>query len=271
MVRPTIGRPCCCSTAATVEESTPPDMATATRPGSIAALVGNVVSGWAVRGMVFSILPHAEGSTGESQSSPSTHSQYGSRTEECRFLTRSFAVFHALGRHQKEPAELGLRPIGGRELTELSDGAGNGFESESDVGGRSVAAETEADGGAGVFRRQTDGGEHVRRFDGARGASGAGGAGETLQVEGDDEGFAFDAGKGDVRGVGSARCRGGVGTSVRDSCQQAAFEFVSQQGDARGVFFECSARELGGFTKADNAGDIFRTGPEATLMMAAVE
>src|SRR5215472_10298188 len=179
-----------------------------------------------------------------------------------------FTLLVAIRRNQQSSS---LGPIGGRELTELSDGAGNGFESESNVGRRSVAAETEADGSTGFFRRQTDGGEHVGRFDGARRAGGAGGASEALQVEGDDEGFAFDAGKGDVRGVGSARCRGGVGTSVRNSCQQAAFEFVSQQGDARGVFFECSARELGGFTEADNAGDIFRTGPEATLMMAAVE
>src|SRR5262252_6951267 len=139
-------------------------------------------------------------------------------------LTLSSPYFTHLAAIRRNQQSSSLGPIGGRELTELSDGAGNGFESKSDVGGRSVAAETEADGSAGFFRRQTDGGEHVGRFDGARGAGGAGGASETLQVEGDDEGFAFDAGKGDVRGVGSARCRSGVGTSVRKCCQQGAFE-----------------------------------------------
>jgi hypothetical protein len=38
IVRPTIGRPRRCKTAATVDESTPPDMATATSQGCIEAL-----------------------------------------------------------------------------------------------------------------------------------------------------------------------------------------------------------------------------------------
>src|SRR5438552_15440841 len=42
MVRPTTGRDCCWRTAATVEESTPPDMAMATSPGCVAALTGRV-------------------------------------------------------------------------------------------------------------------------------------------------------------------------------------------------------------------------------------
>src|SRR5215470_6593336 len=45
IVRPTTGRDCCCKTAATVEESTPPDMAIATRPGCVSALTGRV-SNW---------------------------------------------------------------------------------------------------------------------------------------------------------------------------------------------------------------------------------
>src|SRR5438094_4423377 len=45
MVRPTTVRPCCWRSAATVEESTPPDMATATRPGCVSARSGRV-SNW---------------------------------------------------------------------------------------------------------------------------------------------------------------------------------------------------------------------------------
>src|SRR5205814_2236296 len=45
MVRPTTGRPCCWRSAATVEESTPPDIATATRPGCVSARSGRV-SNW---------------------------------------------------------------------------------------------------------------------------------------------------------------------------------------------------------------------------------
>src|SRR5438445_13599264 len=54
MVRPTIGRDCSCSTAATVEESTPPDMAMATRPGCVSGLTGRV-SNW-VAVSILSIL-----------------------------------------------------------------------------------------------------------------------------------------------------------------------------------------------------------------------
>src|SRR5258706_13170255 len=42
MVSPTTGRDCCCKTAATVEESTPPDMAMATSPGCVSGLTGRV-------------------------------------------------------------------------------------------------------------------------------------------------------------------------------------------------------------------------------------
>src|SRR5713101_1889663 len=45
MVRPTTARPCCCKRAATAEESTPPDMATAMRPRCVSARSGRV-SNW---------------------------------------------------------------------------------------------------------------------------------------------------------------------------------------------------------------------------------
>src|SRR5712692_7600058 len=41
-----MARPCCCKRAATAEESTPPDMATATRPRWVSARSGRV-SNWA--------------------------------------------------------------------------------------------------------------------------------------------------------------------------------------------------------------------------------
>src|SRR5260370_33326503 len=53
MVRPTTGRPCCWRRAATVEESTPPDMATATRPRCVSAR-SRRVSNWAV---AFMLIP----------------------------------------------------------------------------------------------------------------------------------------------------------------------------------------------------------------------
>src|SRR5215467_1073844 len=160
MVRPTIERPCCRSTAATVEESTPPDMATATRPGSIAALVGNVASGWAVCCMVLAFYRMRGG------------------TVESRSFRRKLGIFRASSRKTRNFFAGSLRgSIGGRELAELGHGARNGFEGEGDFGGGGVAAETEADGSTGFFGRQTSGGQHVGGFDRTRGAGGAGRAG----------------------------------------------------------------------------------------------
>src|SRR5260370_2973333 len=45
MVRPTTARPCCWRRAATAEESTPPDMATAMRPRRVSVRSGRV-SNW---------------------------------------------------------------------------------------------------------------------------------------------------------------------------------------------------------------------------------
>src|SRR5690348_6882964 len=96
--------------------------------------------------------------------------------------------------------------VGGGEFAELRDGGGNGFESVVDFGGGGVAAETEANAGAGVFGGEADSGEDVRRLDGAGGASGSGGNADAFEVEGNDEGFAFDSREGEIRCVEGARC-----------------------------------------------------------------
>src|SRR5713226_603216 len=57
MVRPTTGRPCCWRSAATAEESTPPDIATAIRPRWVSARLGNL-SNW-VNVIMFSLLYRA--------------------------------------------------------------------------------------------------------------------------------------------------------------------------------------------------------------------
>src|SRR5215468_2002972 len=55
IVRPTTGRDCCWRTAATVDESTPPDIAIATRPGCVSALTGRV-SNWVSVGISFTFI-----------------------------------------------------------------------------------------------------------------------------------------------------------------------------------------------------------------------
>ncbi len=75
----------------------------------------------------------------------------------------------------------------------------------------------------------------MRGFDGAGRASCAYRTGQTLQIERDDESFAFDAGELDVGGVGSARGAGAVHSDLRDAFEQAAFELIPERCDACGI------------------------------------
>src|SRR5882762_1341773 len=134
-----------------------------------------------------------------------------------------------------------------------------------------MATEAEAQAGAGFFGWQTYGGKHVRWFDGSRGTGGSGGAGQTLQVERNEEGFAFDAGKNDVRRVGSARCSATVHARLRNAVQQTLLQFVAKGGDAPGVCCETLAGDFCGFAESHNPGDVFCTGAEAALVMSAVQ
>src|SRR5260370_41924305 len=110
--------------------------------------------------------------------------------------------------------------VRGGKLAELGDGGGDHVQSEIDIRGSGVAAKAEAKAGAGFFGRQTDGGKHVRGLDGAGGTSGTGGTGQTFQVEGNEEGFAFDAGEDKICGVRSAGCSGGVDARLGNAVQQ---------------------------------------------------
>src|SRR5258708_27880207 len=83
--------------------------------------------------------------------------------------------------------------IGGGKLAELGDGGGDYVQGEINVCGSGVAAEAEAQAGAGFFRRQADGGKHVRWLDGARGAGGSRGTGQTFQIQRNEAGFPLDA------------------------------------------------------------------------------
>ena len=161
--------------------------------------------------------------------------------------------------------------VGGREGAKLGDGSGDGVECELNFGGGGVAAEAEAETGFGFVVREADRGENVRRFDRAGRTGGADGTGNPFYIERDDERFALDAGEQNVRGIGSAWGVRAVDARIWDAFEQAAFELIAQRGDAGAVGRERLLREFGGFAEADDAGDVFCTGTEAALMMAAVE
>ena len=54
-------------------------------------------------------------------------------------------------------------------------------------------------------------------FDCAGGASGAGGAGQAFEIKSDEEGFAVDAGKKDVGGVGGTGRGGSIDSRLRNA------------------------------------------------------
>src|SRR5882762_9815058 len=165
----------------------------------------------------------------------------------------------------------GLFAIGGGKLAELGDGGGHHIQGEINVRGGGVAAEAETQARAGFFRRQTNGGEHMRRLDGARGTGGSGRTSKAFQVQRNEEGFAFDAGKDKICGIRSARCSAAVYARLGNAVQQTLLQFVAKGRHALGVFCERVAGDFRGFAEAYDACDVFCTRAEAALVMSAVE
>src|SRR5215470_3149026 len=111
----------------------------------------------------------------------------------------------------------------------------------------------------------------MRRLDCTRRAGCARGTGEALQVESDQEGFAFDARKKEIRGVGCARSAPSVDARVRHAVQKAVLELIAERAKALGVLCKQSLRNLSRFAEADDTRNVFGARAEAALMVAAVE
>jgi len=126
----------------------------------------------------------------------------------------------------------GFLSVGGGEFAELGDDGGDYAQGEIDVSGSGVAAKAEAEAGAGFVGGKADGGEDMRWLDCAGRARGSGGTSEAFQVEGNEEGFAFDAGKDKIGGVRSARSTSAVHARLRNALEQALLQFVAKSGDA---------------------------------------
>src|ERR1700687_4307626 len=244
MVRPTMGRPCSWSKAATVELSTPPLMATATMPGEISLRSGRV-SNWISGFMLF--LFYAEKSLLERIDL----AQVGRRDPAPLHKTRSRCRLILAG--SDSWVGRGLFAVGGGEYAQLGDGGRHDLQREVDFGGGGVAAQAEAQTGAGFFRQQADGGENVRGFDSAGGAGGSGGTSETLQVQGDDQRFALEAREYHVGGVRSAWRAAAVCTRMRHALQQALFQPVAQYGDALGILRQRFLGDFRGGAQSDNS------------------
>src|SRR5258708_7323249 len=118
--------------------------------------------------------------------------------------------------------------IGWGELAELGDGGGDVVQGKLNIRGSSVAAEAKAQAGASFSGGQADGGKHVRWLDCTRGTGGSGRASKTFQVECNEEGFALDAGKNQIRRVGGSRSGAAVYTRLGNAVQQTLLQFVAK-------------------------------------------
>src|SRR5438094_499073 len=87
-----------------------------------------------------------------------------------------------------------------------------------------MAAKAETQTGARIFGGQADGCENMRRLDRTGRAGGAGGASQTFQVESDEQGFAFDARKNKIGGVGSTRRAAPIDARMGHAVEQAMLE-----------------------------------------------
>src|SRR5260370_12977638 len=151
-----------------------------------------------------------------------------------------------------------LLVVCGRKIAELGDGGGDDAQGKLNIRGSGVAAEAEAQTGAGLCRRQTNGGEDVRRLDGAGGTGGSGRTGETFQVQRNEEGFALDAGKNQVRSVGGSWSGAAVYKRLGNVVQQTLLQFVAKSGLAPRVIRERLAGDFRGLAESHDAGNVFR-------------
>src|ERR1700683_3034974 len=95
-----------------------------------------------------------------------------------------------------------------RELTEAGYGGGDEFERSVDVRVGVLAGEREAQTGARAGERQPHGFEDVGGLGGTGGAGRPAGDGETLEVERDNQRFAFEVVEVEVGRVGDPRLAG---------------------------------------------------------------
>src|SRR5260370_39959811 len=84
-------------------------------------------------------------------------------------------------------------------------------------------------------------------------------------------GFAFDAGESEIWSVRGARRQGGVYARLGNAVQETLLQAVAEGRDALGVFDERLASDFSGLAEAHNAGDVFRAGTKAALVMTAVK
>jgi hypothetical protein len=118
-----------------------------------------------------------------------------------------------------------------RNGPELRNGRWDNAKSKFDVGSSSMPSEAEAQTGARILGGESNGCEYMRGLDGSGRTRCAGGNGQPLQVQRDEQRFAFDAGKKNVGRVRCARGVAGVDMRLRNCLQQTAFELISQIAD----------------------------------------
>src|SRR5260370_10265260 len=161
--------------------------------------------------------------------------------------------------------------IGWGELAELGEGGGDDAQGKLNIRGSGVPAEAKAQDSGSCFGGEADGGKHVRWLDCTRGTGGSGRASKTFQVERNEEGFALDARKNQIRRVGGSWSGAAVYTRLGNAVQQTLLQFVAKSRFAPRVIRQRLASDFRGLAEAHDARDVLRPGTEAALVMSAIE
>ena len=102
-------------------------------------------------------------------------------------------------------------------------------------------------------------------------AGGAGGGADAGLIEEQEQRFRFDAGEGEVGGVGQALRRVAIALGGGKADEEFAFEVVAERLHGGGVGGEFGAGEFGGAAEADDAGDVLGAAAAVALLVFAVE
>lgn len=144
----------------------------------------------------------------------------------------------------------------------MGDGSGDGTDKGIDLFDGVAETERKTNRGFGLLPGEADGGQHMTRFHRAGGTGGAARHGKTAQIERNHHGFAFDAGKANVGGVGDAGRVGAVDDGLRHLGQNALLKTVPQRGEVR-------AGKLAGGSESGARGHVFGTGPAPLFLPSA--
>ena len=164
-----------------------------------------------------------------------------------------------------------MAPPRAAKRAQAAHGGRQGLEDPVNLGVGGGRAETESNSALDARIGQAERAQDVRGFERARRARRSGRDGDALEVERDDQRFAFDALETDVRGVRHAAIAIAVDHRSRHPLEDAALETISERSDSSVGGDETLAGQLRGDTQSDERRHIFSACATAPLLSAACQ